>query len=319
MISVVVCTYNRARSLARTLEHLRQTSVPRELSWELIIVDNNSSDDTREVIEGFARSCDFQVRYLFEPKQGLSHARNTGIPQARGEIIAFTDDDACVSAEWLQELATTFRDFDCMAVGGKNIAVWGDIRRPEWLVTTGKYRLTSAPLLNFDFGDQPKRMEGPAWGLNMAFKKAAFVKYGLFRTDLGVCGSGGFLAEDMEFGTRLIRGGETVMYSPGAVVFHPVDANRVTKEYYLSFYFRGGKTDVRQENWMRDAVLYLGIPRFVLRSSLINLGNWFISLNKNRRFYYKLRAYRSAGQVVEALRSRRTASREPDSVQSASA
>jgi GT2 family glycosyltransferase len=95
-ITVVICTYNRAQSLARTLTSLQEMSVPPDLSWELIVVDNNSHDDTRRIVHDFIRSSELPLRYVWEGTQGLCRARNTGIKEARGEIVAF---GLCLSEE----------------------------------------------------------------------------------------------------------------------------------------------------------------------------------------------------------------------------
>src|SRR5215470_14722752 len=92
-ITVLVCTYNRSRTLGETIESVATQALPQPLSWELLIVDNNSSDDTRRVVEGFQRQYPERIRYFFEPQQGLSYARNAGIREARGEILVFIDDD----------------------------------------------------------------------------------------------------------------------------------------------------------------------------------------------------------------------------------
>src|SRR6266576_376499 len=123
-ISLVICTYNRAFSLGRTLESLRQMSVPRDLEWELIVVDNNSTDNTRAVVQKFARTAGLTISYFFEAKQGLCHARNAGVANANGEVIAFTDDDVRVAPQWIRELAATFRQFDCIGVAGKSVPAW---------------------------------------------------------------------------------------------------------------------------------------------------------------------------------------------------
>src|SRR6266540_2548384 len=124
MISAIICTYNRANSLQKTLKSLEDLVVPANLSWELIVVDNNSRDDTRAVVEGFARTARFPVRYVFAGRQGLCHARNTGITVARGEVMAFTDDDVTVDPCWLWHLKRTFDQCDCMGVAGRIVPVW---------------------------------------------------------------------------------------------------------------------------------------------------------------------------------------------------
>ena len=118
-ISVVLATYNRASSLQVTLESLLALVSPAGLSWELLVVDNNSTDLTRLNVEKFAAIAKFPVRYVFERKQGRSAALNTGIVDARGEIVAFTDDDVILHRDWLVNLNRTFDEFDCAAVAGR--------------------------------------------------------------------------------------------------------------------------------------------------------------------------------------------------------
>src|SRR5271155_1594923 len=119
MISVVVCTYNRRESLRTALGSLAQLRAPADSPWELIVVDNNSSDGTPEVVKSFGAGSSFCVQYVFETNQGQSHARNAGINAARGDIVAFTDDDVTVDSGWLCELQKVFDEFDCMGVGGR--------------------------------------------------------------------------------------------------------------------------------------------------------------------------------------------------------
>src|ERR1019366_3158512 len=104
--TVIVCTYNRCQVLAKTLESVAASKVPDSVEWEVLIVDNNSSDQTREVVEDFCRRYPGRFRYLFERRQGLSSARNAGIRESQSEILAFTDDDATVEPDWLWNLTS---------------------------------------------------------------------------------------------------------------------------------------------------------------------------------------------------------------------
>lgn len=305
MISVVICTYNRSSSLTRTLESLRQMSVPPDLDWELVVVDNNSTDNTRAVVTQFVRTSGLNARYVFEPNQGLCYARNRGVADTAGEIIAFTDDDVGVSPDWLRELADIFREFDCMGAGGKSVPAWNDLEKPAWVVTTGPYCLSRGPLLDFDLGNEAKEIQIAPWGLNMAFRRIAFEKYGNFRTDLDVSGSAGLLGGDIEFGRRLLHLGEKIAYSPRAVVFHHVDPRRITKNYFLRYYFRVGRTELRLEGWPADAVVYFGIPRYMFRTLLERCGIWLFTVGAEKRFYRKARVYSLVGQMFEARASQR--------------
>ncbi len=93
-LSVILCTYNRATLLEKALRSLEQIRQPAGLAWELVLVDNNSSDDTKAVVDAAIRRGTLPCRYVFEPRQGKSNALNTGIAQAKADVLAFTDDDA---------------------------------------------------------------------------------------------------------------------------------------------------------------------------------------------------------------------------------
>src|SRR5215472_12967431 len=103
-VTVVVCTYNRCRDLAVALESIAASEMPSSVWWEVLVVDNNSTDETRDVVHAFCERNADRFRYIFEPKQGLSHARNAGIANSYGEVLAFTDDDVTVSPAWLRHL-----------------------------------------------------------------------------------------------------------------------------------------------------------------------------------------------------------------------
>src|SRR5262249_35027180 len=154
---------------------------------ELIIVDNNSTDDTRAVVADFGRVSGIKVRYIFEAQQGLCYARNTGIKAAKGEIIAFTDDDVTVDPQWLRRLTSAFEQFECLGVAGKIVPVW-PYQKPLWLQMEGPIRLMSV-IVSFDLGEELCEIVIPPFGANMAFRKVAFEKYGFFRTDLDRSGN----------------------------------------------------------------------------------------------------------------------------------
>jgi glycosyltransferase involved in cell wall biosynthesis len=307
MISVVLCTYNRASSLRRTLESFGRMSVVPDFEWELLIVDNNSSDNTCREVNAFTRNSGLNIRYIWEPRTGKSHALNRGISEARGEIIAFTDDDVQVSREWLSELSRTFSEFDCIGVGGRVIAVWDGIVKPDWFATAGPYFLgIGAVAPQFERGDRATEISTPAVGANMAFRREAFEKYGSFRTDMGPGVSrGSQLGEDYEFENRLLHAGEKIIYSPTAVIFHPAVQDRITKKCILRFYFNRGRTDIRLDGWPADAALHFGIPRYMFRMLLERCGNWLFALGAQKRLYRKAQLYSLVGEMIEARASQK--------------
>jgi glycosyltransferase involved in cell wall biosynthesis len=301
-ISVVICTYDGAKRLPGVLESLQGLVSPRQ-NWELIVVDNNSTDVTERVIEAFKRRGTLPLRYVFEPSQGHCYARNAGIRAAEGGIVAFTDDDVTVDSEWLAQVEQAFDASDCVAVGGKIIATW-NCPRPRWLAVADRYRLMEV-IVRFDMGEEKRPLTIPPFGANMAFRKAVFEKYGLFRTDLGRKGKSLVGFDDTEFCRRLLRAGEAIMYVPKAVVYHPVERKRLRKSYFLAWYFDYGRGSVLLNDSPADAVAYLGVPRSTLRESGFRLLKWLLSVGPHRRFYYKLEFWRSAGEIAEFYRRAR--------------
>jgi glycosyltransferase involved in cell wall biosynthesis len=296
--SVIVCTYNRCESLRTTLASLAALNVPESISWELIVVDNNSTDGTREVVERFANQQSFPVIYLLERAQGLSFARNAGIAKARGEFVVFTDDDVLVEPGWLWRLVELFETSQCAAIGGKIVPSW-TCRQPEWFTASGRFRLQGV-IVSFDRGAETKRLDSAPFGANMAFRREVFGRYGGFRTDLGRSGRSLLGGEDSEFCSRLIGAGEQVMYAADAVVYHPVQPERMTKAYFQAWYFEFGRAAVKVEGIPEGTVCYWGIPRYLFRTCLSNALRWWLSAATARRFYYKVHAYMNVGTIVEA-------------------
>ncbi len=302
MISVIVCTYNRSESLRKTLSSLAHLSTPAGTPWELIVVDNNSIDDTAEVVKTFSAASSLSARYIFEINQGLSHARNAGIRVAQGDIIAFTDDDVTVDRHWLCELRKTFDQFDCMGVGGRIVTVW-TCQKPSWLELDGPHRLLTA-VPSFDQGEEPCALTAntPPFGANMAFRKVAFEKHGFFRTDLGRRGGNLMSYEDTEFCTRLLLAGDRLLYAPRAIVYHPATKARLRKGYLQSLYFNQGRYEARIGDYPENAVLYFGVPRYLFRSLWTNFSKWLFIFNSQRRFRHKLLLCQSLGEIIELHR-----------------
>src|SRR6185503_14372472 len=133
-VTVLICTYNRASMLGPTLDSLAQMEAP-GLNWDVLVVDNNSSDDTAAVVQSRAASYPVPLRYLFEGRQGKSNALNTGMASTDADIIAFTDDDVQVPANWLSRTKAAFDTHNCDYVGGP-VAPWWEATPPRWLPTS---------------------------------------------------------------------------------------------------------------------------------------------------------------------------------------
>lgn len=296
-VTVILCTYNRSQSLIKALTSVSNSIVPGSIAWEVLVVDNNSPDKTREVVEEFCRKYPQRFRYLFEPRQGKSHALNSGIRATDADVLAFMDDDVEVDTYWLANLTRVLESGPWSGVGGRILAEAGFVP-PRWMETKGRYAL--APLAFFDLGDKAGETKEAPFGTNMAFRKEVFQKYGDFRTDLGPQPGSEIRNEDTEFGTRVLNGGERFWYEPTALVYHSVPRDRIRKEYFLAWWFDKSRADVRQDGIPRKSRLYIsGVPLFLFRTLSGWTLRWLVSLDPGRRFSCKLNVWKTAGLIQE--------------------
>lgn len=272
MISVVICTHNRASSLVRALDSLARVNVPEGASWEVCVVDNASSDETRQVVEDFvARHGEVPVLYVYEPAAGLSHARNSGIAGTSGEIVAFLDDDVSVRGDWLVQLRQAFLEHEPGCVGGRAILT-SDIPRPAWW-----HESYEGKVGHFDRGDRAfvSRSTGDGLvgiGANLAFRRDVFERHGLFRGELGRKGKQLSTGEEVDVVDRLRRSGEKAVYWPELVVYHYPHASRFTKAYLRRWFTGFGEWDyLREKAVWGDDVRILGVPRWRYRTAATDL------------------------------------------------
>lgn len=302
-ITVILCTYNRSQSLSKALDSVAVSTLSKSVEWEVLVVDNNSKDQTREVIEGYCRRYPGRFRYLFEPQPGKSHALNTGIQEAQGDILAFMDDDVIVEPTWLQNLTTALHDGQWVGAGGR-ILPEQTFLPPRWLPLQDRYAL--APFALFDLGPKAEALTEPPFGTNMAFQKKVFEKYGGFRTDLGPRPCSEIRNEDTEFGHRLLVAGERLRYEPSAVVYHSVSENRIQKKYFLTWWFDKARADIRQYGIPPDTRWFVaGIPLYLFRRLAVWTVRWIVAVEPSRRFSNKIKAWTAAGQILECSRQRR--------------
>jgi glucosyl-dolichyl phosphate glucuronosyltransferase len=299
-ISVIVCTFNRCTILAKALESLAASTLEESVDWEILVVDNNSSDHTREVVEGFHSQDSSRFQYLFEPQPGKSHALNAAIRHAKGEILAFMDDDVTVEPSWLQNLTAALHTGEWAGAGGRIIPTW-TCSPPHWLSLTDRHAL--APLVSFDLGSDACQLKEPPFGTNMAFRKEMFEKHGGFRTDLGPRPGSEIRNEDTEFGARLLSAGDRLRYEPSAIVYHPVPDNRKEKEYFLRWWFHKGEANIR-EFGVRSGTKYsvMGIPLYLFRNLVVWIVKWVVAIDPPRRFSNKLNVWTKSGEILECYR-----------------
>lgn len=268
--TAVICTYNRAASLRNALGSLRALDIPPGLRWEVLVVDNNSSDSTREVVQEFETF--LPVRHLFEGRPGKSHALNTAVREARGRVLAFTDDDAIVDRGWLRAIFETFESGAWDGIGGRTL-LRTDREMPQWL----KKELWGF-LACMDFGDESFRMEDPQVtliGVNMALRREVFERLGGFDEGLGPKGKALAKGEDSELFQRMLQAGMSIVYQPAAIVHHVVAPERLRKSYFRGVHYESGRVwGMRRDDLNGRAVF--GVPLFLfpqlMRSAAVFLS-----------------------------------------------
>jgi len=303
-ITTILCTYNRYQSLAKALDSLSRSVFSEAVEWEVLVVDNNSSDQTKAVVEEFSQKYPGRFRYLFEPQQGKSYALNAGIRNAHGEILAFVDDDVTVRPDWLQNLTAPLRDGQWAGAGGRILPMHGFVS-PKWLALDGPRGLGFVLCAQFDLGDLASDLKDAPFGTNMAFRKEMFDKYGLFRTDLGPRPDSEMRNEDTEFGRRLFAGGERLRYVPSAVVYHEIHESRLRKDFFLAWWYERGKGAVREDGKNHGAVEIVKLFARRIPTAIL----WMLTFDPERRFYRKCLLWHAAGKMVEIYRQMRRFSR----------
>ncbi|WP_308638127.1 glycosyltransferase [Paenibacillus silvisoli] len=232
--TVAICTHNRAADVKEALLSLLQQSF--NDSFEVIVVDNRSTDHTKQTVLDFRNMVDIRVRYVYEERLGLSVARNRAIREASGEYILFLDDDAKASADWIAGIVGLFdRNPRIGCVGGKIDPAW-EGSPPRWLSPENRSLYTI-----LDYSDEIVEMREPAipFGANVAFRMSVFMTMEPFREDLGRVGSNLLSSEEAELIGR-IRTRYAVYYTPHASVLHKIPKSRISRKWLLRrMYWQG--------------------------------------------------------------------------------
>ena len=259
-LSLIIPTHNRSERLIAALESVIRQDLP-AADWECVVVSNNSTDDTVARFGDFAaRYPGLNLRLVTEDGPGVSYARNRGIAETSAPLLVFIDDDERINPGFLRAYADFFDAHpDAVVAGGRIIAEYVT-GRPAWL---SKY--TEMPIANpMDFGDAVRpfpagRVPG---GGNMAFRRSAALRYGGFDPSLGRVGRMLIGGEENDFFERLMRGGETCWYVPGAVMWHIIPPEKLTESYFRRLCYNVGVSQRLR------AGMYRRYPKTLLFESL---------------------------------------------------
>lgn len=237
MLTAIICTYNRAKYIGPLLESIAANDLAKE-EYEILLVDNNCTDNTREVCEAFAEAHkDVNFRYVVEPEQGLSAARNKGIKEAKGDLIVYIDDDALVDEWYLRtivEYLNAHEDID--AVGGPIIPMY-ETEEPKWMAYHTKELVTGYLYQGEKVGPFKKRYPG---GGNAAFRAKVFERIGLFNTNLGRKGNGLMGSEEKDIFDKMQTHNMQVLYLPKMILHHIIPQSKLEADYFNRLTFQIG-------------------------------------------------------------------------------
>jgi glycosyltransferase involved in cell wall biosynthesis len=284
-VSVVISTFNRCGSLPHLLDQLLNSQEAVGIDYEVIIVDNNSTDDTRLIVQR-RMAAEPRLNYVFEARQGVSYGRNAGIRVARAPVIAFTDDDNAPSVDWIANAKAVLDAHpEAAGAGGPVLPVW-PMHVPAWID-----RKHWSPLAILDFGKRPFWIDAqnPRCLLtaNLVVRKTVLEAFGGFSPDYARC-------QDHELLVRLWRRGWKLLYSPELIVYATVPAERLTTRYHRWWHLRHGfylaqmqfEESIDYEGHLlqapRPAVRVLGTPRFVYKNMLYAVRQWIKSAFADR-------------------------------------
>jgi glycosyltransferase involved in cell wall biosynthesis len=276
VIDVIICTYNRCEDLKDVLESLHHQDGAESIDYEITVVDNNSSDATKNVVEEFRKTFNKNVRYIFEKKQGQAAARNRGIKESSGDIIAFIDDDAIASERWLNVVHQMFSSSDIDCLTGRIIPIWNS-EKPKWY-----HEQMHGVIGDINHGNTTYILNDDMAGGNMAIKMTIFKKYGGFKVDLG---------EDSEFSSRILKYGCGIIYCPDMLIYHKVLPHRLTKRYFRRWFFsRGIVSYIIDRDYDANAPTLFRIPLWMYRRFIGYIAGWLKCLvihGTSQRFMYE--------------------------------
>jgi glycosyltransferase involved in cell wall biosynthesis len=268
-VATVICTYNRAESLRRALGTLACVERPAGVSWEVILVDNHSTDHTNEVCHAFEGR--LPIRYCFEPKRGKSSALNSGIRSTTADLLLFTDDDVDVDPLWLRGFAEAAERMPGVPFFAGRILAQFDGTPPRWFEENAR-SILSGVAVHHDLGEHECPV-ATALGANMAIRAAAFSGGRSFRADLGPDGTDTVRSEESELFHSLHaasgHAGPAGMYIPRALVLHRTNASRASEAYVRRWYYGEGIARVRR-NQIDPGKMLFGVPRYLWRKLVMS-------------------------------------------------
>lgn len=289
-ITVAICTWNRAHLLCKTLANLKNVTANVTFPWDLLVIDNNCTDNTPKIVKDFVGQ--LPITYVVEARPGLSNARNCALDKFKGSHILFTDDDVLVSDNWLSTFWRGILAYPNAGAFGGPIYPWFE-ELPDPLLIQAFPHLASGfcgILENLPEGLLP--VDRDLYGANMGFKKSSIENL-RFDPKLGASRIIGREGEEIDFLARLRERGEDIIWLPLMTVKHYIDPHRMTLSYLCAYYEGRAQTTVRR-NGVADGKIIYGMPRWLVRQWIVSgllallyriTGNTPLYLKELKKFY----------------------------------
>jgi len=235
MLSVVICTWNRAALLRQTLEQMTQLRVPSGVSWEVLVINNNSTDDTEVAVKLFQTR--LPLRYFFEPKKGKSNALNLAMKEARGEYLLYTDDDVLVEEDWLSGYTEAFARHPECAIFGGAIEPWFEGTPPPWIEAVLPLVESAWAIRRMERARAPFTMEKSflPFGANLVIRKAEQLRFP-YDPSLGPSEDTQMRGEETAVVAQMLGAGVKGIWAPAARVRHFLPKARQSADFLRGVY-----------------------------------------------------------------------------------
>jgi glycosyltransferase involved in cell wall biosynthesis len=301
LFTLAICTWNGSNTLEKVLINIEDCQVPRGVEWEIIVVDNNSTDNTKDVVSKFLDK--LPLVYFFEGEQGLSHARNKVLTCSKGDWIIFTDDDVEIPNTWLLQYAMTLK-----FISDKYSFVGGEVR-PKFLAAPPDDVLAGIPIVADGFCgiSLPSKLiisepnDKIPFGANFAVKKS-HVENIYFDPSLGVNGDQRLVGEETAFMQELLNRGRIGHWLIDISLYHTVDEDRLSDEYLKKYLYGMGRSIVLKSKEPKKTVVPYWAYRAVLEDLIYLTYNKYFSKDQGVKKYLAMRrCYQWIGIIKEVL------------------
>ncbi len=302
-LTIVICTYNRAILLRKTLESLNQTNRPSGFEVEILVIANACTDNTKEILDSYKADASdkgwLPLRWEEESNPGKSFALNYAISKITTPVIVFVDDDHRVSENWLVVVCRALQEYpEIPCFCGRILPDWNG-KEPAWVHDNGQFRIRPYPVPNFDLGNEPLELNLGMYipgGGNLFLRRSVFDRIGLFSEQLGPMKHNLNGGEDVDFVVRAIKRGERFLYVPDAVQYHYVDYDRLTLQYLVKKAYKRSSVS-RQVISSPSKNVISSVPLFLYRQVVGRLLKAIFSINQNKRRFYLVKLASALGEI----------------------